>query len=280
MNDRARILFVDDEPNIRLTMLAILRQHGYEVTAAGTVDEALTQITSAQFDVLISDLNIGQPGDGFTVVSAMRRTQPTCVTLILTGYPGFDSALEAIRSQVDDYLIKPAAIPTLISLIEQKLRNPTRGEVAATKRISQILRENTFEITQRALAEMKSDPAMRAVPISDEQRIEFVPRTLEELATMLESPAPEQAAAEAAHSAKIRAMKQRQQGFTIPLLAAHVRFVEQAIYEVIHEHLRSLNLSYFMFDLKRLNASLGIQLEHAQMAYLNAEERIAKGQRL
>ena len=78
-------------------MPAILRQHGYDVTAVGTVNEALAQITSAPFDVLISDLNIGHPGDGFTVVSAMRRTQPTCITLILTGYPGFDSALEAIR---------------------------------------------------------------------------------------------------------------------------------------------------------------------------------------
>jgi hypothetical protein len=38
--------------------------------------------------------------------------------------------------------------------------------------------------------------------------------------------------------------------------------LEQAIYDVIHEHMRSLNLSYFMFDLKRLNASLGIQFEY------------------
>jgi YesN/AraC family two-component response regulator len=37
--------------------------------------------------------------------------QPKCVTLILTGYPGFDSALKALRNQVDDYLIKPADIP-------------------------------------------------------------------------------------------------------------------------------------------------------------------------
>jgi YesN/AraC family two-component response regulator len=51
----------------------------------------------------------------------MRRTQPKCVTLILTGYPGFETALEALRNQVDDYLIKPADIPTLVNLIEKKL---------------------------------------------------------------------------------------------------------------------------------------------------------------
>ena len=272
--EAVRILFVDDEPNISLTMSLILRQHGYEVNAVGTVNEALAQIASAQFDVLISDLNIGEPGDGFTVVSAMRRTQPTCITLILTGYPGFDSALEAIRSQVDDYLIKPAAVPTLINLIEQKLKSPKPSAAAATKRISQVLRENVFEITQRALSEMKSDPALGAIPITDEQRIEFIPRALEELATILESAHPEQAAKEAIESSKMRGLKRYQQGFTIPLLAIHVRLLEQAIYDVIHEHMRSLNLSHFMFDLKRLNNILGIQLEHMQIACLKAEQRI------
>jgi ActR/RegA family two-component response regulator len=272
--ESVRILFVDDEPGLILTMPAILQQHGFEVTAVGTVREALTQITTAQFDVLISDLNIGHPGDGFTVVSAMRRTQPTCVTLILTGYPGFDSALEAIRSQVDDYLIKPATIPSLIHLIEQKLQNPRRGTGAATKRISQVIRENVFEITQRALSEMKSNSALSAIPITDEQRIGFIPCALEELATILESAEPEQAAKEAIESAKMRGLKRYRQGFTVPLLAIHMRLLEQAIYDVIHEHMRSLNLSHFMFDLKRLNNFLGVQLEHTQTACLKAEQRI------
>jgi two-component system OmpR family response regulator len=125
-----RILFVDDEPGIRLTMPEVLRQHGFSVTAVGTVNEALAEITSAQFDVLISDLNFDHPVDGFIVVSAMRRTQPNCVTLILTGYPGFDSALKALRNQVDDYLIKPADVPTLVSLIEKKLQQRTPGTLS------------------------------------------------------------------------------------------------------------------------------------------------------
>jgi CheY-like chemotaxis protein len=269
-----RVLFVDDDRLIRLTTPAILREHGYNVTDVGTVNEALALIATTQFDVLISDLNIGYAGDGFTVVSAMRRTQPRCVTLIMTGYPGFDSALEAVRAQVDDYLIKPTPIPTLIERIEEKLRCPSLDPEAATKRISQVLRECTFEITQRALSAMKSDPALGALPLSDEQRIEFVPRILEDLASMLEISECGQEPPEIIHSAKMRGFKQYRLGYTIPLLAAHTRFVEQAIYEVIHEHMRSLNLSYFMFDLKRLNNSLGVQLEHTQLAFLNVEERI------
>ena len=122
-----RVLFVDDEPGIRITMPEILRQHGFSVTAVGNVNEALDEITSAQFDVLISDLNFDHPADGFIVVSAMRRTQPNCVTLILTGHPGFDSALKALRNQVDDYLIKPADIPALVNLIGAKLQQRNSG---------------------------------------------------------------------------------------------------------------------------------------------------------
>src|SRR5215469_2349736 len=100
-----RILFVDDEETIRITLGEVLRVQGYEVTTVSTVAEALVQITSNPFDVLIADLNIGQPGDGFTIVSAMRSTQPDCATFILTAYPALETALQAIRSQVDDYLI-------------------------------------------------------------------------------------------------------------------------------------------------------------------------------
>jgi len=123
MPGRRRILFVDDEPSIRLTLPAVLEEHGFEVTIAGSVAEALAKINSSRFDVLLSDLNIGEDGDGFHVVRAMRSIQPKCVTVILTGYPAFESALQGIRNQVDDYLVKPADLESLINTIHEKLNS-------------------------------------------------------------------------------------------------------------------------------------------------------------
>ena len=82
-----KILFVDDDPNIRLTLPEILRQHGFEVAVAATVPEALKIISTENFEVLLSDLNIGEPGDGFTVVSAMRRIQPSASNDYSHGIP-------------------------------------------------------------------------------------------------------------------------------------------------------------------------------------------------
>jgi len=97
MPQKPRVLFLDDEESIRATLPLMLETYGFAVTSAATVPDALRLISQEKFDVLIADLNVGNPGDGFTVVSAMRRTQPDAVNFILTGYPAFETALEAIR---------------------------------------------------------------------------------------------------------------------------------------------------------------------------------------
>jgi ActR/RegA family two-component response regulator len=269
----ARILFVDDEPKIVLTMPHILRKQGYQVTAADTVSDALAHVTNTQFDVLITDLNIGEQDDGLAVVSAMRRTQPNCLILILTGFPGFDTVLEAMHNQVDEYLVKPAPVPALLGLLEQKLAERARDKAAPAKRIHEILRENMFEIVQRALRSMRSDLRLGALNLSDEQRIEFAPRTVENLASMLEAADATEIDREILRDADFQGRRRHQQGYTIPLLAAYMRHLERAILDVVHDYLHTLDPVHFMFDLKRLDASLGLQLEHTLRAFLDAEEQ-------
>jgi DNA-binding NtrC family response regulator len=116
-----RLLFVDDEDSIRLTLPLVLQQRGFEVKVAGSVAEAISIIQTQKFDVLLSDLNIGEAGDGFAVVRAARKVNQRCVTIILTGYPGFETAVEAIRQQIDDYVVKPADIDLLVDTVERRL---------------------------------------------------------------------------------------------------------------------------------------------------------------
>jgi two-component system response regulator RegA len=117
-----RLLFVDDEEGIRTTLPAILQRRGFDVRVAASVAEALSEIRTHKFDVLLSDLNIGEDGNGFTVIRAMRKAQPNCVAILLTGYPAFDTAVQAIDDEVDGYLVKPADINSLVSTIERRLR--------------------------------------------------------------------------------------------------------------------------------------------------------------
>lgn len=129
-----RLLFVDDEPSIRATLPLVLQQHGFDVTAAATVPEAIQKIQHQPFEALLSDLNIAEPGDGFAVVRAIRQVNPQCVAVILTGYPGFDTAVEGIRENIDDYIVKPVEIDILVASMEHNL---------AQRRIWQQLRTGT-----------------------------------------------------------------------------------------------------------------------------------------
>src|SRR5215831_1214755 len=171
---KTRILFADDEPGIRLTLPLILEQEGFEVSVAATVGEALACINRDSFDVLLADLNIGEKGDGFTLISAMRRVQPSAVTLILTGYPDFESALQAIRSQVDDYLTKPTDLNQLVATIRQQTANPRRTAPLQVKRVSTILRERADEIVAEWLNETKQNPTLASVELSTQERLDHI----------------------------------------------------------------------------------------------------------
>lgn len=116
-----RLFFVDDEPSIRLTLPPLLEQRGFAVTIAASVPEALTILRTQQFDVLLCDINIDREADGFTVVKAMREANPDCVAVLLTAYPGFETAVQSIRDEVDDYFTKPADLNAVVDSIERKL---------------------------------------------------------------------------------------------------------------------------------------------------------------
>ena len=270
-----RILFVDDERGIRLTLPAILESHGYEVTAAATVGEALAAVSGQKFQVLIADLNIGEPGDGFTVVSAMRRTQPECVNFILTGYPAFETALQAIRSQVDDYLVKPAEIQSLVDAIEQKLKSPRAAHAFAIKSISTVMRENLGLITEKTLKAMKAHPELKTVRMTDVARVDHIPGVVEGIANQLEAEHPDSLNEAVLKAASAHGRERREQGYSLPLLAEDTSMLDIAIYEVIQDNLLSMNVSSLVPHLRRVNRSLDLQLGEAIKAFLAGGRKAA-----
>ena len=118
---KARILFLDDEASIRLTLPRVLAQFGFEVTSVGSLDDALVAIQSEKFDILLSDLNLPQPNAGFSVIEAMRKAQPRCINFILTGYPADESLQRANGHDVSHYFIKPVEIEEMVKTMKKKL---------------------------------------------------------------------------------------------------------------------------------------------------------------
>jgi len=82
-----RVLLVDDDDAVLEMMKLLLEKNGFEVVAVGGVTEALKCIATEIFRVLITDLHMPHAGDGFTVISAMRHSQPAALTMLLSGFP-------------------------------------------------------------------------------------------------------------------------------------------------------------------------------------------------
>lgn len=265
-----KLLFVDDEPHIRATLPIILGRHGFEVSTAETVAEALLLITSEKFDVLLSDLNIGNPGDGLTVVSAMRRTQPQAVTMILTGYPAFETALEAIRQQVDDYVVKPADIPSLIKAIESKLAEPPQArQLPPPKRVAMLLQENLPRVEELWLEAVEGDKALSRLRLTREQKRKGLHEILNEIVRAAQSYSPEGAREHATRPA--RPEDRDFEGYTASLLLSEFCLLRRALAQVVQENLLAVNLSYLIPDLAKVNESLD---EQAQAALTVLSERM------
>jgi len=266
---KTRVLFVDDEPAIRLTLPVILERQGFDVVVAASVSEALDIINHRSFDVLLTDLNIGSPADGFILVSAMRRVQPSAATFILTGYPDFQTALEAIRKQVDDYFTKPADIPTLVSTLREKVHRPRCGEPPC-KRVSTVILEKSDEIVERWLQEVKADSRWASISIGNDEQPERFPRLLRDLAKAIEFGKTE-IPAELMSGAAAHGADRCRQGYTIPLLVTETRVLNRVIATVLQENLLSMNLSTLIPEALKTGEYLETLLEESIRAFQAAQ---------
>lgn len=131
---KKRILLVDDNDDIREVYEVGLQSRGFEVVTDSNVNDALKLITKEDFDVLLSDMNMPDAGDGFTVVSAMRHAHPRALTLSVSGYPAVEEAMSAILREADQVLAKPVGIDAITEIIEKNLTNP--GACSSMEKIS------------------------------------------------------------------------------------------------------------------------------------------------
>jgi len=117
----ARILVVDDEPNIRLPLVRALELSGYSAAGAESGQRALEMLRAARYDVIVLDMRL--PGlDGMEVMRAARQIQADLIILVLTGHATLQSAITAVKAGASDYLLKPIGTQGIIDAIRAALQ--------------------------------------------------------------------------------------------------------------------------------------------------------------
>lgn len=122
MDRPAQILVVDDEAPIRATLSALLRRAGYTVTTAENGEAAIALLAERHFDLLLCDLKM--PGvDGMAVVRAAQAADPEIVCIVLTGHGSLESAIEGLRRDIFDYLLKTSDPQDVIARVSEGLQH-------------------------------------------------------------------------------------------------------------------------------------------------------------
>jgi signal transduction histidine kinase len=146
----ARLLVVDDEESIVLTISEVLRLEGYEVDVALSGGEAVSKLGREGFDLILTDLHM-EEGDGISVLEEVRRRAPLTITIVLTGYANVETAIAALRHGAYDYLLKPCNIEEMKLTVQRGLehRHLMLAEREARANLEQLNRELERRVERR-----------------------------------------------------------------------------------------------------------------------------------
>lgn len=118
---KEKILLVDDEPDILLTIGRMLKREGYDVFTADSGINALKTMDKTVFDLIISDMAMEEEYSGVELVKALRNTDSITPIIIITGVGTIESAVEAIQKGAFHYLKKPIKNQDIIILVKRAI---------------------------------------------------------------------------------------------------------------------------------------------------------------
>lgn len=120
VSTQSAILVVEDDPGIRRALSEGLSDSGYVVVAAGSAEQALGRLAVVAVDLALIDLKL--PGmNGLDLVRELRQRSPSTIMVIITANPTVTTAIEALRLEAYDFLLKPFTLEDVIRVVNRGL---------------------------------------------------------------------------------------------------------------------------------------------------------------
>jgi len=120
MDERPKVLIVDDDQSHRIMLRAVLKEEDYRVTEAADGIEAVKAVENEAFDIILLDIRMTKM-DGIEALTEIRKISPLVPVLVMTAYASVKTAVEALKAGAFDYVTKPLDIEELKILIEKGL---------------------------------------------------------------------------------------------------------------------------------------------------------------
>jgi DNA-binding response OmpR family regulator len=268
-----KVLLVDDDDAIRNMMSVTLERNGFDVVAAASVAQALRLITTESFDVLITDLHMPNPADGFTVVTAMRHSQPDALTLLVSGYPDVQSAMAAILLEADEIIVKPFEAGKLAELLRDKMLTRKPAASMEKERVGAILQRCMTHVIEEWLTRVKQSNELNHLLLSDDERTGHLPKLVEDLVVRLGKSSATAKDSDAAFSTAARAHGKLRylQGYTPAMLVHESRILQVTLFGTLQRNLSFLDFSLLLPDVMTIADEVDAQLTQTMDSYTNVK---------
>jgi DNA-binding NtrC family response regulator len=124
-----KLLLVEDDPNLQLTIQTALEAQGYTVDAASTTGEAIERLAENSYPVVLTDIYIDER-TGLDVLDAAKRKDPRCAVILMTGRGSVETVMAATKGGAFEYIAKPFELDTLFDALNraESARNDTEAE--------------------------------------------------------------------------------------------------------------------------------------------------------
>ena len=116
-----KVLIIDDEPLMRISISDALKVEGFSVRETGLGKDGITLFRDFSFDVVITDLRLPDL-DGIEVLKACKRYSPDTMVILITAHGSVDTAVEAMKYGAYDYITKPFSMDELLLMVKRVIR--------------------------------------------------------------------------------------------------------------------------------------------------------------
>ncbi|HET9481999.1 MAG TPA: sigma-54 dependent transcriptional regulator, partial [Candidatus Polarisedimenticolia bacterium] len=160
----AHVLIVDDEPNVRKVLGALLEQSGYTTSRAESAEEAMRLVRAHDPDLVLTDLRMPAM-DGLQLLAELRREFPEIPVVMLTAHGTVETAVEAMKRGAHDFLTKPFDRRKVVEVIGKALaqagraRGEFQGPLDAGQKCGMVGRSRAIESLRSLIERIAPTPA-------------------------------------------------------------------------------------------------------------------------